>query len=95
MHNLTPRPPQFLSTPLTAPVHLPACIVGEVVRGRSPAAVWAEVTDSTAAVFTGDSLVSLYLGAVVLGVTLGVLGYVVLKNFWSLPRKRPQPAPTA
>jgi uncharacterized protein len=86
---------QFLSTPFTAPVHLPACyFVGEVVRGRSPAAVWHEVTDSTADVFTGDSLVSLYLGAAVLGVTIGILGYFLLKNFWQLPLKTPPRAGT-
>jgi uncharacterized protein (DUF2062 family) len=79
---------QFLSTPLTAPVHLPACyFVGEVVRGRSTSEVWNEVTDSTSEVFTGDSLISLYLGAAVLGITIGMLGYVLLKNFWRLPAK--------
>ena len=32
---------QFLSTPLTAPVHLPACyFVGEVMRGANPREVW-------------------------------------------------------
>jgi uncharacterized protein len=84
---------QFLSTPLTAPVHLPACyFVGEVVRGRSPAAVWREVTDSTAEVFTGDSLLSLYLGAAVLGIVIGVLGYFLLRNFWRLPSKKSPPS---
>jgi uncharacterized protein (DUF2062 family) len=73
---------QFLSSPLTAPVQLPACyFVGEVVRGRSPTAVWREITDSTADVFTGDSLLSLYMGALVLGVSIGLLGYLGLKNF--------------
>jgi uncharacterized protein (DUF2062 family) len=82
---------QFLSTPFTAPVHLPACyFIGEVVRGRSPAAVWREVAAPTANVFTGDSLLSLYLGAAVLGIGIGLMGYVLLKNFWSLPHKRLQ-----
>ena len=86
---------QFLSTPLTAPVHLPACyFVGEVVRGHMPSVVWHEVTHSPAGVFTGDSLFSLYLGAVVLGVVIGPLGYVVLKNFWKMPlRKTPALGP--
>lgn len=82
---------QFLSTPLTAPVHLPACyFVGEVVRGHRPSDVWHEVINSPAEVFTGDSLVSLYLGAVVLGVAIGLLGYGLLKNFWHMaPNKSP------
>lgn len=85
---------QFLSTPLTAPVQLPACyLVGEVVRGRSPAAVWRVVTTGSADMLTGDALGSLYLGAAVLGLSIGVLGYVLLRNFWSLAEKRPQPAP--
>ncbi|MCU0792911.1 MAG: DUF2062 domain-containing protein [Opitutaceae bacterium] len=78
---------QFLSTPLTAPVHLPACyLVGEIVRGRSPAQVWHEVTVSTGEVFVGESLFSLYLGALVLGVIGGVIGYLAFKNLWS-PRR--------
>lgn len=84
---------QFLSTPLTAPVQLPACyLVGEVVRGRSPAQVWSEVTGATGDVFTGDSLLSLYLGAAVLGLGFGMLGYLVLKNFRSPFRSRPRAA---
>ena len=80
---------QFLSTPLTAPVHLPACyLVGEVIRGRSILVVWHEVTRTPKNIFTGDSLTSLYLGAVVLGITIGVVGYFVLKNFWPLPHRR-------
>jgi uncharacterized protein (DUF2062 family) len=87
---------QFLSTPFTAPVHLPACyFVGEVARGRSPSVVWHEVTGSTTDVFTGDSLLSLYLGAAALGVTVGLLGYVLLKNFWSPPHRHPRPAPSS
>lgn len=38
-------------------IYPPYYFVGEVARGRSPAKVWHEVTDSTAEVFTGDSLV--------------------------------------
>lgn len=86
---------QFLSTPLTAPVHLPACyFVGEVVRGNRPSEVWHKVTHSTLGVFSGDSLVSLYLGAIVLGTVIGLLGYGVIKNFWHMaPKKKPAPGP--
>jgi uncharacterized protein (DUF2062 family) len=81
---------QFLSTPLTAPVHLPACYwVGEVVRGRSPSAVWHEVTSAPRDIFTGDSVSSLYLGAVIIGVLGGLAGYVVIRGTW-----KPRPSPT-
>ena len=86
---------QFLSTPLTAPVHLPACyFVGEVVRGNRPSEVWDKVTHAPLGVFTGDALFSLYLGAIVLGVVIGLLGYGVLKSFWHMPlKKRPSLGP--
>ena len=86
---------QFLSTPLTAPVHLPACyFVGEVVRGNRPSEVWDKVTHAPLGVFTGDALFSLYLGAIVLGVAIGLLGYGVLKSFWHMPlKKRPSLGP--
>lgn len=71
---------QFLSTPLTAPVHLPACyMVGEIVRGKAPAAVWQNLFEMAPSVFTGDALISLYLGSVVGGVSIGIIGYVLLK----------------
>lgn len=80
---------QFLSTPLTAPVHLPACYwVGEVVRGRSPAEVWAQVTQTPGDIWKGDSLTSLYLGAVIIGVLGGLIGYLVIQKTWR-PRVRP------
>lgn len=87
---------QFLSSPLTAPVQLPACyFVGEVLRGRSVSAVWHEVTTAPRHVFTGDAMISLFLGAVVLGVVIGALGYLVIHGTWrDLPtRKRRVAAP--
>lgn len=107
---------QFLSTPLTAPVHLPACyFVGEVVRGVPPRDAWRPVADSPKQLvkftreilrgvspvkawrhiaptpkhlFTGDAAISLYLGAVVLGVLVGVGGYGVLHHTWTDKPKR-------
>jgi uncharacterized protein (DUF2062 family) len=74
---------QFLSTPLTAPVHLPACyFVGEVVRGRRPSTVWHEVTNTPAAILSGDSITSLYLGAVIIGLIGGPAGYALIRAIW-------------
>ncbi len=88
---------QFLSTPLTAPVHLPACyIVGELVRGRSPSNSWNGVTEDTWHLLTGDAVTSLYLGGVVIGLLGGVIGYAVLYHTWkkTLPRSTRPPFPT-
>jgi uncharacterized protein (DUF2062 family) len=74
---------QFLSTPLTAPVHLPACyFVGEVVSGQRPSEVWHEVTSSPGDIFTGDSVTSLYLGAVIIGLLGGLVGYALIRATW-------------
>jgi uncharacterized protein (DUF2062 family) len=78
---------QFLSTPLTAPVHLPVCyFVGELVRGRGIARVWQGVTEETSSLLSGDAAISLYVGSVVVGVLGGVIGYAVLYHTW---RRRP------
>ncbi len=83
---------QFLSTPLTAPIHLPACyLVGEVVQGRSPAAVWQHLAHSADPIFTGNAVFSLYLGAVVLGAVVGLAGYGLIRLIWRTPPARPKP----
>ncbi len=74
---------QFLSTPLTAPVHLPICfLAGELVRGRSPGRVWQGVTEESSSLLSGDAAISLYLGSVVVGILGGVIGYAVLYHTW-------------
>jgi len=88
---------QFLSTPLTAPVHLPACyFVGELVRGRSPSYVWRGVTEDTRHLLTGDAVTSLYLGGVVIGLLGGVIGYAIILHTWrrTPPRQTRSPFPT-
>lgn len=77
---------QMLSNPLTAPIHLPACyFIGEIVRGRPPTDVWHEVTTAPRDILSGDSVTSLYLGAIIIGVAGGLLGYAVIHGTW---RKR-------
>ena len=74
---------QFLSTPLTAPVQLPACyFVGEVVLGANPRQVWQEVRTTPSHLLTGRAMKSLYLGAAVIGVIGGAAGYAILHGTW-------------
>lgn len=74
---------QFLSTPLTAPIHLPACyLVGEIARGRPPTEVWTEVTSAPKDVLSGDSVTSLYLGAIIIGVIGGIVGFFLIRGTW-------------
>lgn len=82
---------QFLSTPLTAPVHLSTCyFVGEVVRGASPAKVWNDAKSAPKKVLlSAHAVTSLYLGAAIVGIIGGVLGYaVILKTWKDGPRHR-------
>lgn len=81
---------QFLSTPLTAPLQLPACyMIGEIMRGGDPAAIWHATWREPADMFSGDAVLSLYLGATVLGVTGGLLGYALVRHGRPYPVPRP------
>lgn len=86
---------QFLSTPATAWFHLPACyFVGEVVRGANPATVWRQAWDSPGNLLTGHAAVSLYLGAVVIGIVGGALGYAIILGTWRDKPRRKRAATT-
>jgi len=83
---------QFLSTPLTAPVHLPACyFVGELVRGTNPAAVWRHISTAPRDLFTREGVISLYLGAFVIGIIGGCLGYAIIIKTWRDRIRPPRP----
>lgn len=84
---------QFLSTPLTAPVHLPACyFVGEVIRGANPREVWNLAWNNPKILVTAHAVTSLYLGAAVLGMVGGVIGYAVILQTWrDRPRRKGRP----
>ena len=83
---------QLLSTPVTMVVHLPACyMVGKMLQGESPAEVYAEIGADWRKVFASESVVPLYLGAIVLGIVGGLAGYGII-NAWP-SRQRPQRAP--
>ncbi len=87
---------QFLSTPVTAPVHLPACyLVGRVLQGESPSGAWAQIVADPGSVWSSEALFSLYLGSIVLGPLVGLIGYGVIMLVWPehLPRLRRRAAP--
>lgn len=82
---------QFLSTPLTAPVHLPACyFVGRVMLGDSPVKTWELLAEHPGRVWSTEALFSLYLGSIVLGPVIGLIGYGIIQLLWPehLPRLR-------
>ena len=92
---------QFLSTPLTAPFHLAACyFVGRVLRGESPFVAWEHIMANPSSVWSSEALFSLYLGSIVLGPLIGLLGYAGFMLLWPehlphLPRRRRHPHPPA
>ncbi|ACB76573.1 DUF2062 domain-containing protein [Opitutus terrae] len=83
---------QFLSSPLTAPVHLPtAYFLGELVRGRDPVEVWHHISTAPRDLATGSGVESLYLGALILGVVGGLLGYAIIHHTWRMPHRKLRP----
>lgn len=86
---------QYLSNPVTATVHLPACyFVGEVVRGANPKHVWREVRDKPSLLLTGHAVTSLYLGSAVIGIIGGAAGYAIIHGTWrEKPRRRRETNP--
>lgn len=80
---------QFLSNPFTAPVQLSLCyFAGELVRGRTPSGVWSHVAETPFDLLSVDAVVSLYLGACVVGPLIGAIGYAVILGFWREHRWR-------
>jgi len=97
---------QFLSCPPTMPVHLPACFfVGSFVLGDTPSEVFAKAGAAFSnGMFSGESLkyiqkngiLPLYLGSVILGPILGLIGYFLTKMLWREPLRAavaPKPLP--
>ncbi|MDX2187857.1 MAG: DUF2062 domain-containing protein [Opitutaceae bacterium] len=85
---------QYLSNPLTAIVHLPACyFAGKIIMGRSPMAAWndAVTRDWGHALkhpkVLAEDIFELYLGGAVLGLLIGVAGYAVL-HAWGERRQK-------
>jgi hypothetical protein len=87
---------QYLSNPATAVIQLPACyLVGRLVLGADLGADWERVWADPMAIVTRGNLGALYLGAVVLGLMSGVVGYLLTRLIWrekAAPRS-PRAAP--
>lgn len=83
---------QFLSTPLTAPVQLSTCyFVGEIARGASPREVWHEAKHAPRKVLlSAHAVTSLYLGAAIVGIVGGVVGYAIILGTWREQPRRPR-----
>lgn len=74
---------QFLSNFATAPFHLSACyFVGRVVLGEHPGDVWAHLMAHPHSIWSTDALFALYLGSIILGPLIGLVGYAVIMLFW-------------
>jgi uncharacterized protein (DUF2062 family) len=74
---------QFVSMPLTAPVQLSACyFVGRVARGESPFEVWDHLMAAPGEVWSSDALFTLYLGSIILGPAVGLIGYAAFMLLW-------------
>lgn len=88
---------QFLSCPPTAPVHLPLCFfVGSLVLGDTPPEVFAKAGEAFAnGIFSMESMnyvinrgfFPLYLGSLIVGPILGLIGYFTTKLLWKEPPK--------
>jgi uncharacterized protein len=86
---------QFLSTPLTAPVHLPICyFIGEAVRGANLREVWDQAWNQPKLLMSAHAVISLYLGAAILGIVGGVVGYAVILQTWRDRPKRRRGVPS-
>lgn len=74
---------QFLSNAFTAPLQLSACyFVGEVFRHGNIVAVWHHAIESPRDLISRDAVVSLYLGAFIIGILGGAIGYAVIQRTW-------------
>jgi hypothetical protein len=79
---------QYLSNPFTAVAQLPICFfVGRLVQGNSPVTTWDEVAQRDWQLFIthpghlARDLIPLFLGSIVLGAILGVVGYLLILNW--------------
>jgi uncharacterized protein (DUF2062 family) len=79
---------QYLSNPFTAVVQLPACFfIGRLIQGNLPSTVWDEVIQRdwefllTHPTHLARDLIPLFLGSIILGAAIGVIGYLLILNW--------------
>jgi uncharacterized protein len=79
---------QYASNPFTAVIQLPICyFIGRLLEGNRPSVIWNEVADRDWSLYlekptrlAGD-LIPIFLGSIVLGLLLGILGYFMILNW--------------
>lgn len=83
---------QYLSSPLTAAIQLPACyLAGRLLLGDNVIETFAQVRAQPMIVFTPGALGALYLGAAVIGPLLGAAGYFLVHALWrEKPPRKPR-----
>ena len=79
---------QYLSNPFTAVVQLPICFfVGRLVQGNGPLTTWDEVAQRdwefliTHPGHLARDLIPLFLGSIITGAAIGVIGYLLILNW--------------
>jgi len=86
---------QYLSNPATAVIQLPACyFVGSLLLGEPMGDTLRLIEHNPGAILSGHSVLALYLGSVVLGPLLGVLGYFLTHLIWRSAPRLKKGAPT-
>jgi uncharacterized protein (DUF2062 family) len=74
---------QFLSSPATAVIHLPACyLVGCLILGNNVGQAFTQIKADPMSVVSLGSAGLLFVGALVLGMVIGGLGYFLIKITW-------------
>jgi uncharacterized protein (DUF2062 family) len=88
---------QWVSNPITAFIHLPACYYfGCLVLRISPSGAFQEGMkkieekgwNAVGQLSFQDVIVPLYVGAVAQGLLISVIGYFLIKAYWPAPKKR-------
>jgi hypothetical protein len=80
---------QYLSNPATAFIQIPACyFMGRLLLGESISVTLHQIETHPVEVLSSKSLLALYLGAIVIGPILGILGYSLTHLIW---REKPKP----
>jgi uncharacterized protein (DUF2062 family) len=74
---------QFLSSPATVVIHLPACyLVGCLILGNDVGQAFTQIKADPMSVVSLGSAGLLFVGALALGLVIGGLGYFLIKMTW-------------
>lgn len=86
---------QFLSSPATAFIQLPACyIVGSLLLGHDLGETLTVIKTAPKTMISLNTAGILLLGGLVLGVLVGVIGYFLTQVIWKERVKKQKPLPS-